>query len=143
MPDFSVRDSILLKLTDYWKTRRNSKNSRRSSADSYELKSNKRVTIWDYNQTINTARHTFMPGHSDSPLRGRCSMLKVVVKEDMESSHNKLTIFGRTDLVCEKSGMVTHANWRRDLPLPFRITLNNVRCYAQQGCVIVDLNLSP
>lgn len=139
MPD-CTRDSVLFKLKKYCRIK--TKNRQRSYSDSHVDKLKSQATIWDY-ETNSIVRHTFKPGKIDSPLKGRCSMLKVVVKKDINSSHSNLTIFGRTDLVCQNSEMVTHANWRRDLSVPFRIMPNEVRCYAQNGCVIVDLNISP
>ena len=72
----------------------------------------------------NLASYKFIPGNRNGHLKGNCSMLKMTVNEDIKTGSSSrsttITIYGRTDLVCPKTGMVTHANWRRDLSLtPF------------------------
>ena len=91
--------------------------------------------FWDHTVANNTARHKFIPGKSGN-LKGNCSMLKMVVKENLRT----VTIYGRTDIICKKSGMVTHANWRRDLKLPAKTVPN--KCYQDQDYIIVDLDLA-
>ena len=140
MPDIAGRDSWLLRIQDYWK-RKSLEGHASSRIESYEMRQTRSsVTTWDYYVGNCTAQHVFVPGTVDVPLRGRCSMLKVKVNENAETLKASLTVFGRTDLVAQNSQEITHANWRRDLSLPFDIKPKQVRLSNQNGAITVELD---
>lgn len=149
MPEISQRDSILLKFTGYLKSRTRSTRRRRST-DSIEPKSGyemkpKMGTIWDLCTSDSSAKHTFIPGTFDAPLKGRCSMIKITVREKTGHCRDPckvLTIFGRTDLICQSSAEVTHANWRKDIPVPYNVTQSKVKCVEKGGSIAVSLDLT-
>jgi len=132
------------KLSEYWKLIRSSRSRRLNICCEMnsEYVNGKLVTNWNYNCARNMARHKFMPGNRHGYLKGNCSMLKLTVNDNLKTVSTTIIIYGRTDLICPKTGMVTHANWRRDLPLPFHAVPSNFKCYQHQGYVIVDLDLS-
>ena len=147
MPEITQRDSILVKFTGYLKSRTRS-TRRRTSTESYEksgYEMKPKIGIWDLCTSDNSAKHTFIPGTFDAPLKGRCSMIKITVKEKTghcDDPCKVLTIFGRTDLICESSAEVTHANWRKDIPVPYHVTQNKVKCVEKGGSIAVSLDLT-
>ena len=115
-------DITMQRLFNYWA-------ARRSSLEFTEMNENLPVPKLP-NGKIGIS---FLPGTKLHPLCGNCSMLKFMINDQT------LIIYGRTDLECKNTTMITHANWRKDIILPKNLLDSKIKCSQKNGRIIVLL----